>query len=1048
MARRPNQLLILIFLLLSNLTILPQIKIRNLTTRNGLVSNVVHYSLKDSKGFIWFTTDDGICRYDGVRFAIFNDENMAQNGLEESIFFQIFQHSNNQLFFLSYSGQLYCYDYRSGKFSNLSKNNLTLLERGLTSMVKNDDDNTYWFSTERSIIHTNINLEVLGEYLVPEQANSETVSNRVSTIFLDRNGVIWLGMLSRGILRFDCKSLKYLTNNLKGIIPKYQQVNAFYSYPNSNDVFVATGGEGLIKINTKNFTHFSWRNSAYQNNSLPSDRVTALYPQNDSILWVGTLDGLAKLNLRKNEIQRFVNNPLDQYSIHNNSINHLSIDSQNILWVCTSGGVGKLNIKPERFIKVSQNLDFQQTLSSNRVSQCYTDKYGNLWVATSKGINVKKKGGERFDHYSLPKSFPQHSNEEVIKLFADGDTWWVGTWGGGISRFSLPKNFTPGDELRFENFYNEESNKNSISSNFIRDFAADKHGNLWITTWNGGLNLIRSEDKPLEKIIFTRFTTTSNNNNHIASDFVDAVICDSSGSVWLGTSRGLQRYNYPTNTFEMIYSDIKNLSSPTNVPTSIVLDKQNQIWFSHLSGLSKVNTSKDGKYSVEVKLNERKYGTFTMTMDKKGTLWFSTSKSAICSFTPSTNQVNQYSMTEEVDGFDFYFGEATTDKSGRLYFGGNSGYLTFHPNDLYINNHIPPLQFTSLKILGEDFQSQTDISNLKELSLGYGQRNINVSFAALNYIHSEKNEYKYIIEGIDDKWTSLANKNEITFANLPVGKYKLKVIGSNNDGLWNHKAAVINITVEPPFWQNNYFRFMILLSVFTALYFTINSKIRRLKSEKERQNLFAKLLIETQEKERKRLSHELHDSLGQNLLVIKNQLDIYQDSKTKDESELENISHLIKESIAEVKEISSVLHPHQLERLGLSKAIKALLNKISQTGIIEIVSQIDDVSGVLPIEKEINIYRIVQESFNNIIKHSGAKSTKFELTSSVQQIYICIEDNGKGFDSTEKEMEQKFRDGLGLKSISERVRLLNGFLNITSSKEKGTKITITIEIHK
>ncbi|KAF0139522.1 MAG: putative periplasmic ligand-binding sensor domain protein [Stygiobacter sp.] len=1048
MASRANMLLILMLLLLSNLSIIPQIKIRNFTTRNGLVSNVVHYTLKDSKGFIWFTTDDGICRYDGVRFTIFNDENKAQNGLEESIFFQIFQHSQNQLFFLSYSGQLYCYDYRSGRFSNLSKNNFALRERGLTCIVKNDADNTYWLSTERGIIHTKLNLEVIGEYLVPERGKNETVSDRVSTIYIDRNGVIWLGMLSRGILRFDCKSLKYLKNNLKDIIPKYQQVNAFYSYPNSDDVFVATGGEGLIKINTKDYTHFAWRNLAYQNNSLPSDRVTALYPQNDSILWVGTLDGLAKLNFRKNEIQRFVNNPLDQYSIQNNSINHLSIDSQNILWVCTSGGVGKLNIRPERFIKVSQNLHLQHTLSSNRVSQCYTDKYENLWVATSKGINVKKKSGERFYHYSLPKSFPQHSNEEVIKFFADGDTWWVGTWGGGISRFILPKNFTPGDSIRFNNFYNDERNKNSISSNFIRDFAADQHGNLWISTWNGGLNLIRSVDKSLEKIKFTRFTAAGNTENHIASDFIDAIVCDSSGSVWLGTSKGLQRFNYTSNTFEMIYSDNENLASPANVPTSIVLDKQNNIWFSHFSGIAKVSTSKEGKYSVEEKLNERKYGAFTMTMDKSGTLWFSTNKSAICSFVPSTNQVKLYSMTEEVDGFEFYFGEATADESGYLYFGGNSGYLTFHPDDLYVNNLISPIQFTSVKISGEELQLQTDISNVKELSLDYGQRNINVSFAALNYIHSEKNEYKYILEGIDDKWTSLANKNEITFANLPVGKYKLKVIGSNNDGLWNYKAAVISITVEPPFWQNNYFRFIILLSVFTALYFTINSKIRRLKNEKERQNLFAKLLIETQEKERKRLSHELHDSLGQNLLVIKNQVDIYQDSQTKDDSELANISQLIKESIAEVKEISSDLHPHQLERLGLSKALKALLNKISQSGIIEIVSQIDDVSGKLPIEKEINIYRIVQESFNNIIKHAEAKTAKFELTSSMHQIYICIEDNGKGFDLDEKEMEQKFREGLGLKSISERVRLLDGVLNISSGKEKGTKITITIYINK
>jgi len=947
------------------------------------------------------------------------------------------------LFFISFSGQLYCYDYGKGIFTNLSKNNSAIRGVGLTSIIKSSTDNTYWFSTDSGILNTNFNLELISKYQIPDQDKNKTVSNRVSTIYLDKNGVLWLGMLSRGVYRFDTKRKQYLENDLTQIIPKYQQINAFYSNPNTDEIFVATGGEGLIRINTSNYSYRKWQNKADNDSSLPSDRVTALCSQGDSILWVGTLDGMAKLNVRKNKLKRLSNNPQDQYSLSNNSVYNILLDNQNILWVATAGGICKLNTNKTRFTKVSQDPSRSNSLSSNRISQCFTDKYGNLWIASSKGINVKSKGENRFYHYDLPKSFPHHKNEEVIKIFSDGDIWWIGTWGGGISRFILPKDFKPGNKLYFSNFYNEVNDEHSISSNFIRDFVSDKEGNIWVSTWNGGLNLIRSTEKMKERIRFVRFISSKEG---VASDFIDQLACDSSGSVWLATTKGLQRFDFKNNKYEMIYSDKKNPSSSINIPTSLLVDKQNNIWFSHFSGITKVSIDEKGNYLSNVKINERKYGSFTMTMDNDGNFWFSTHKSSIGSYNPRTNQAKLFSMTEEVGGYDFYFGEATTDKVGNIYFGGNSGYLTFHPNDLYSNKLTPPIFFTSIKIAGEDYKLNTDVSKVKELLLDYDQRNISVSFAALNYIYPEKNEYKYILEGLDGKWVVLGNKNEITFANLPAGNYKLKVIGSNNDAVWNYQAAVINIAVKPPFWQNNYYRLIFVLLIAFGIYLLVTTKIKRLKEERQRQNLFSKLLIESQEEERKRLSQELHDSLGQNLLVIKNQIDMYKAASVKDISELEDISGLIKESISEVKSISSDLHPHQLERLGLLKAINAMVNKIRNISSIEIVTELFDLAGVIPKEAEINIYRIIQESLNNIVKHSQATKALICLTYENDVVRLDVEDDGIGFDINNVDRANKFTEGLGLKSIRERVRMLNGKIEIDSSKDKGTKISITIKI--
>ncbi|MDP2038711.1 MAG: two-component regulator propeller domain-containing protein, partial [Ignavibacteria bacterium] len=568
------------------------------TMRNGLTTNIVNSAHKDDKGFIWFTTDDCISRYDGVRFTNFSSEKNPQLGLEENIFFQIYQHSPDTLLFLSYSGQLHAYDYKKGKFSNLSKSDSLLSKVVLTSLIKSRSDKSYWFSTNRGIINTTSRFRVIKEYPIPNRDKNRTVTNKVNTIFMDKDAVLWLGMLSRGIYRFDTKRKEFIIDKVNSIVPKNQQVNSFCADNNSVYIFVATGGEGLIRINTKNFSYVKWRYNANNVNTLPSDRITTLLLQGDSLLWIGTIDGLAKLNLRKNITERFINNPLDQYSLCNNSINHIYLDNQNVLWISTAGGISRLNTNPIRFRKISQNALQKNSLSSNRISQCFTDKKGNLWIESANGINLKAKEENYFHHYSLPKSFKTHKNEEVIKIFADGDTWWIGTWGGGISRVTMPKNFKPGNQLQFTNFYNEVNDKSSISSNFIRDFCTDEKGNLWISTWNGGLNKIKTEDKLKSKISFQRFISHGNPEKSVASDFIDAIVSDSAGILWLGTSEGLQYCDYERNTFSIVYSGSKK-EEITSVPTSIVIDKKKNIWFSHFTGISRIKKASDGSYLSE-----------------------------------------------------------------------------------------------------------------------------------------------------------------------------------------------------------------------------------------------------------------------------------------------------------------------------------------------------------------------------------------------------------------------------------------------------------------
>ncbi|MBI5731175.1 MAG: hypothetical protein HY963_08565, partial [Ignavibacteriales bacterium] len=818
--------------------IYPQGKFQNLTLKNGLSSNKVNSCLKDSKGFMWFATDNGICRYDGVRFKIFNNDNKSYPELKENIFNYVYQKSSDELLFLSYEGRLYSYSYEKGKFTNLSEKLSFLNKRLLTSLYK-DRSNNFWISTGTGLLKVDERFNLIQEFNINEPETDSRENNRVMKICEDKTGILWLGMYTKSLMRFDPRTGNFSRKELSRILPHLQQVYAVISNTNSDYVFIATGEEGLLKINIYNFSYERWKYNTNSTNSLPSDRITTLCSQNDSILWVGTLEGLSLLNLNSKKITNYYYDPQNPYSLVNNYITNLYIGPQNILWISTFGGISKHYIFPDRFTKVSQNNLLKSTLSSNIVNHCIKDKFGNLWLATSKGIDVKEANGNRYYHYDLPKSFKYHKNEEIVKFFVDENIWWIGTWGGGLSRFRLPDNFKPGNFLDFQNFYYNSADPKSLSCNYIRSFAKDKYGNLWITTWSGGLNKINSSDKNKEKVIFKRFTDNNDPSKTVASNFIDRILFDSDNILWLCTSKGLQKMDVEKNSFEMFYPDSLNPGSKLNFGSGIIQDEEKNLWISSFSGLIRLKKEDNAKYSVKIIYENSYHGIYSMTIDKKGVLWFSTFFSEIGSYNTKTGDLKFYSMIEEADGFDFYLGEPTIDKEGTIYFSGNSGYLFFNLNFLPENNFIPPLYLTSIKIAGEEYFGNTDVSNIKQIKLKYDQRNLSIEFAALNFVHSNKNEYKYFLEGLDKNWVSSGNKAEINFANIPTGNYNLKIIGSNNDGYWNNTGITLNIVAKPPFWENNYYRLIAVAFFGLILFLIVNSKISRLKSERRKQNLFS-----------------------------------------------------------------------------------------------------------------------------------------------------------------------------------------------------------------
>lgn len=223
-----------------------------------------------------------------------------------------------------------------------------------------------------------------------------------------------------------------------------------------------------------------------------------------------------------------------------------------------------------------------------------------------------------------------------------------------------------------------------------------------------------------------------------------------------------------------------------------------------------------------------------------------------------------------------------------------------------------------------------------------------------------------------------------------------------------------------------------LILLFSSVFLYRNRQ--HLKKEKELQESFSQQLLSSQEEERKRISKDLHDGLGQSLLLIKNKVALNSDDNTK---------NMFNDAIEEVRTISRALHPFQLEKFGITKAIQNIINEFDESSDIFISSEIEDISNILTPEKEVNLYRIVQESISNIIKHSEAEAARVEVQKKPKYIHVKIKDNGKGFDFSEKHNDFK---SLGLKTLKERTKFLKGTMKVDSEKNKGTTLEFVIPI--
>jgi len=551
-----------------------------------------------------------------------------------------------------------------------------------------------------------------------------------------------------------------------------------------------------------------------------------LYEDHAGELWICFWGGgLDKFDRETETFTHYQNNPADPYSLINNNVYMIYRDRVGMVWIATDGGISILDrggkpFRHYRFIPGDPN-----SLSDNAVRSIYEDRSGVLWVGTvSGGLNEFDRETGQFAQYLHDPDDPNSLSNNTVKAIYEDRTGnlWVGTWGGGLNKFDRETGI-------FTHYQHDSADPHSLSHNVVLPIYEDRRGNLWIGTWGGGLNKF---DRGTEQ--FTRYQHDPADPHTLSHNQVVVIYEDRLDDLWIGTMGGLDRFNREAETFTRYHNIPTDPNSLANDAVySLYEDWRGVFWIgTYGGGLDKFDreneqfthyTVKNGLPSNSVWgiLEEDAASPNGEDPDGEGgNLWLSTT-AGLSRFNPQTETFRNYDVSDGLQGNTFNsINDYYKGKSGEMFFGGTNGLTAFYPEQIVDNQNPPTVVITNFQLenkpvpIGGDSVLQKSILETDALILSYLDRIFSFEFAALNYRAAEKNRYKYRLEGFEELWNEVdSTRRFATYTNLDPGGYIFRVIGSNNDGVWNEEGVSIKITITPPWWETAWFRIGILMVV-------------------------------------------------------------------------------------------------------------------------------------------------------------------------------------------------------------------------------------------
>ena len=800
------------------------VKFQSFGTEKGLSQSNVICILQDSRGFMWFGTQDGLNRYDGYKFTVYKNNPRDPHSLSNNYIKDLLEDTKGNIWVATLGGGLNKFDRETNRFVHYrqDKKNTGGLSDDFVNCITEDSGGDLWIGTETGGLNRMDRKTGRFTSYTYDKNNSNSISdNDVTTIFEDSRHHMWVGTFNGGVNLFDItggRFTRFQHSDKDGSSLTHNTVLRFFE-DRRHRLWIGTRGGGLDMLNFpgKHFLHF--KNDPHNSNSLSRDVILSMAGDDKNNLWIGTENGgLSIFNMDTEIFTNYLHDDIDNTSLSNNSIYSIYKDSNNNMWVGTySGGINLYNKNANQFTHFKHDSSFK-SLTNNNILEFIEDSRGNIWIGTDGGgVEMFDPATERFTHFRHQPGNPQSiCGDYVISLREDKEhNIWMGTCGDGTTVYNPYKK-------TFRHIKTDPANDASISGNNVGAIVSDKDKELWLTSWGNGLNHYQSKTGN-----FIHYKHDSSTVNSVSSDRIIYLFADSKGYIWIGTfDKGLDLFDKKTKTFTHFVHDSSGNSLSDNNIHCIYEDKQGNIWIGTKAGLNRLdrNTHRFTNYFTRDGLPGGHV--FGVIEDDKGNLWISTNN-GLSRYNPQTKVFKNFSVADGLQSNEFKAHSCLKSSAGALYFGGVNGFNKFYPDSIKENSLESSLVITNFQIFNKEVQVsgdsrdgsplQKDIAETKGITISYKQSVISFGFAYLNYTISEKKQYAYMLEGFDNAWNEVGTQHTATYTNLNPGTYTFRVKGMNNDGNWSANTASIKLTILPPFWQTWWFKTCAILFVLASL---------------------------------------------------------------------------------------------------------------------------------------------------------------------------------------------------------------------------------------
>jgi signal transduction histidine kinase/ligand-binding sensor domain-containing protein len=975
---------------------------RSWQREQGLPPSSVRALTQSRDGYLWIGSDNGVARFDGVRFVSFGE----REGLRCGPVSRLLEDQSGALWIGGVSSGLT--QMREGNFSTFTTKD-GLPENSITALAE-DDDGRLWIGTTAGLCSM-----IDGHWtILPDDA---VRGNVITGLFKDRKGTLWVTVKGRGVFQSQDGKLVPLKDGSTERLLR----DAHCVLVDQNDrLWIGAGDDFVLCRDGGQWTHYRIPRN------LDKPFVNTLVESPDGTVWAGSVsEGLFKFKDGKLLGINASSGMLDNF------VEALAVDREGNLWVGTSAGLTQLRLKGVSFLGLQDGLgsgavrglaeiapgkvwagkandglyqwhgrNFARLalagLSQNsvQVDAVLATRRGGCWIASSKGLMLVEDPNAD----SVETQPGVQVDLSAISLMEDGDgTLWVGTHAGEVWRLR-------GDERTAATNFCQTRPVTAI----LRGFD----GSMWIGTDGTGLHHYR-DHRHVEY----------GKTNGLLSDSIRVLHQDTQGILWIGTTGGgLARWHDGRIT---VFTTREGL--PDDTVSQILEDESGRLWLGGNRGIASVSKTDlqqvaAGKTTAlyprvigraEGMLSEECTGGFQPAGLKasNGLLWFSTLKGLVV--------INPRPVNAEAHGPSVILEEVIVDGAPMSPAGvansktGSGRQKRGAPETVTAMLRIPP-----------------------------GKHRVELRYTGLSFTAPERVRFRYRLEGLDSDWVDADGRRAAFYSYVPPGERRFQVIACDGNGVWNESGASLALSVLPYFWQTWWF----IGTMAAVLLLSIGGTIRFVEKRKVQQQLKRLEHERALERERARIAQDLHDDLGASLSRISMLSDMARarkDEPSQTDGHVDKISQLAGQTLRALDEIVWAVRPSSDSLQSLVEYIAHFAGELFRGNGIR--CRLDLPESVptrsLPPEMRHNIFLIAKEALTNAMKHAAARQVSVQVKTDADFLELLVQDNGCGFDVANANTA---REGNGLINMRQRAEVIGGKLTMQTSPGSGTTVSLQV----